>query len=498
MITRITLKRLPLENLKRKPFRTAALVIVVMMLTLAFFGGSLLSMNLRNGLRSMQERMGADLMVVPQDTGAKAEALLTNGGSNTFYFTNDIENLGSKADGISQVTAQTYISSLAAACCDEKVQIIGFNPATDFVITPWITSQFDGTLKDGEVVAGSNISVSGNNTIKLYGHEFPVAAQLGSTGTSLDNSVFVNMSTIPSIVSYSSSVGHTAIPAEYADKAVSAILIKVKDGYDAKQVSLNITKESGLEGLGFVYPGGVTATTKTNLDALVGYVTLFVAVFWIMGLIVLLAVFASAMNERKKEFAAYRIMGATRGTLIALIVKESALIGLVGGVIGIAGASLAVFPFNTLIRNIIRHHRFLRRVKQHGRKNDVVEHGEVAEQRLSLRDEPERRVAQLRELLVRQLGDVSAVDLDGAGRRLEQASDQIEQRAFAVAGTSDDGDQFALVHGEAHVVDGGETRAAPGEFTGQIIDLKHRHDESLPLAQREIGFGRGQLDRGDD
>ena len=60
MITRITLKRLPLENLKRKPFRTAALVIVVMMLTLAFFGGSLLSMNLRNGLRSMQERMGPD------------------------------------------------------------------------------------------------------------------------------------------------------------------------------------------------------------------------------------------------------------------------------------------------------------------------------------------------------------------------------------------------------------------------------------------------------
>lgn len=249
MITRITLKRLPLENLKRKPFRTAALVIVVMMLTLAFFGGSLLSMNLRNGLRSMQERMGADLMVVPQDTGAKAEALLTNGGSNTFYFTNDIENLVSKADGISRVTAQTYISSLAAACCDEKVQIIGFNPATDFVITPWITSQFDGTLKDGEVVAGSNISVSGNNTIKLYGHEFPVAAQLGSTGTSLDNSVFVNMSTIPSIISYSSSVGHAAIPAEYADKAVSAILIKVKDGYDAKQVSLNITKGSGLEGL---------------------------------------------------------------------------------------------------------------------------------------------------------------------------------------------------------------------------------------------------------
>ena len=82
-----------------------------------------------------------------------------------------------------------------------------------------------------------------------------------------------------------------------------------------------------------MYPGGVTATTKTNLDALVGYVTLFVAVFWIMGLIVLLAVFASAMNERKKEFAAYRIMGATRGMLNAIHLKESAMIGLLRGVI---------------------------------------------------------------------------------------------------------------------------------------------------------------------
>ncbi len=59
------------------------------------------------------------------------------------------------------------------------MQIIGFNPATDFVITPWITSQFDGTLNHGEVIAGANINVSDNNTIKLYGHEFPVAAQLG-------------------------------------------------------------------------------------------------------------------------------------------------------------------------------------------------------------------------------------------------------------------------------------------------------------------------------
>ena len=54
MTQHITLGGLPLVNLKRKPFRTAALTIVVAMLTVAFYGGSLLSMNLEAGLNSMQ------------------------------------------------------------------------------------------------------------------------------------------------------------------------------------------------------------------------------------------------------------------------------------------------------------------------------------------------------------------------------------------------------------------------------------------------------------
>ena len=348
-VPHITLAKLPLANLRRKPFRTSALVIVVVMLTVAFYGGALLSMNLNNGLNSMRERMGADLMVTPQNTETKAEALLTGNASSTFYFTNDIGAEVAKADGVSKSTVQTYISSLAAACCDEKVQIIGFNPDTDFVITPWMASQIDGTLRRGQVVAGSGINVSTEGTVKLYGHEFPVAAQLADTGTSLDNSVFVNMDTVPDIISYSARTGHAAIPEKYAGKAVSAVLVKVRDGYSARQVAANITKATGITSLGYVYPGGITATTKADLKAIIRYAAVFVVVFWAMGLIVMLAVFSSSMNERKREFAAYRILGATRATLVGIIVKESAIIGVLGGLIGISCASLAVLPFNGLI-----------------------------------------------------------------------------------------------------------------------------------------------------
>ena len=307
-------------------------------------------MNLNTGMTSMEKRLGADLMVVPQDTAQKAEALLTNGNPSTFYFTRDIATEVKQADGIEQASEQTYISSLAAACCDEKLQIIGYDPSTDFVIEPWVASQFKGTLEDGKMIAGANVNVSADGTIELYGRKWPVVAQLANTGTSLDNSVFINQATVPDMVAASSKVSKQVMPMEYADKAVSTVMIKVKQGYEAQTVAENIKRiDSRFADLGYVYPGGITANTKTSLTALVTYLKVFVAVIWVMGVIVLLAVFASSVNERKREFASLRIMGATRGMLNVIILKESAIIGLIGGVIGVGVASLVVFPFSSLI-----------------------------------------------------------------------------------------------------------------------------------------------------
>ena len=345
----ITLKRLPLENIKRKPLRTCALIVVAACLSAIFFGGSLLSMNLAQGLNSMRARMGADIMVIPNGTHTKAEALLTNGGSSTFYFTNDIENLVRRSLGVQKASAQTYISSLSAGCCAEKLQIIGFDPDSDFVIGPWIYSQHKKTLQKGEMIAGANVLVSYMHTVRLFGHQWPVVAQLAKTGTSIDNSVFVRRESVPQVVEYSTKVHHTAIPKEYAKKAISAVLVKVSKGYSAKQVAENIRKTTGIPSIGIVFPGGVTATTQANLGVFTRTLTFVIAVFWIVGLLVLIAVFATSVNERKKEFASLRILGATRKVLLGIVVRESATLGFVGGVIGVASASLILFPYSSLI-----------------------------------------------------------------------------------------------------------------------------------------------------
>ena len=345
----ITLKRLPLENLRRKPLRTAALIVVSACLSAIFFGGSLISMNLERGLNSMRERMGADIMVIPQGTHTKAEALLTNSGSSTFYFTNDIENLVRRSPGVQKASGQTFISSLSAGCCAEKLQIIGFDPDSDFVIGPWIYSQHKQKLQKGEMIAGANVIVSYMNTVRLFGHQWPVAAQLAKTGTSIDNSVFVRRESVPQVVEYSTKVGHTAIPKEYAKKAVSAVLVKVQKGYSAQEVAKNIRKTTGLSSIGIVFPGGITATTQANLGVFTRTLTFIIAACWLVGLLVLVAVFSTSVNERKKEFASLRILGTTRNMLLGVVVRESAILGLVGGVLGVASASLILFPYSSLI-----------------------------------------------------------------------------------------------------------------------------------------------------
>ena len=345
----ITLKRLPLENLKRKPLRTAALLVAAACLSAIFFGGSLISMNLAQGLNSMRARMGADIMVIPNGTHTKAEALLTNGGSSTFYFTNDIENLVRRSPGVQKASAQTYISSLSAGCCAEKLQIIGFDPDSDFVIGPWIYSQHKKTLHKGEMIAGANVLVSYKNTVRLFGHQWPVVAQLAKTGTSIDNSVFVRRESVPQVVEYSTKVHHTAIPKEYAKKAISAVLVKVRKGYSAKQVAQNIKKTTGLSSIGIVFPGGITATTQANLGVFTRSLTFIISACWIVGLLVLIVVFATSLNERKKEFASLRILGFTRKMLLGVATRESAILGFAGGVIGVASASLIIFPYSSLI-----------------------------------------------------------------------------------------------------------------------------------------------------
>lgn len=353
-VKHITLRALPVENLSQKPVRTTGLVIVVAVLSLIFFASSLLTINLGAGLESMQRRMGADIMVVPPGATAQTEQILVNSCPQTFYFHDDILGDIEKVKGVSQITAQTFISSFAAGCCQAKLQIIGFDPDTDFVVQPWIEEQFHERVQDGHIIVGANVHPSSDGKVRLFRHRFPVDGQLARTGTSYDNTVFVNRETVRLMRDYSAGIGTKTIAEDEVNSAISSVLINVTDRSKPEKVAERINAIPGLENVEFIYSSGLSSKVRDSMASITGYVWAFLGLFWITGMVILFAVFSSSANERKKELASLRIMGATRKMLISMLIKEATLVGIGGGLIGVSLAALLMYPFSNYIRQLLK------------------------------------------------------------------------------------------------------------------------------------------------
>jgi putative ABC transport system permease protein len=338
---------LSLNNLKARPVRTACLVIVAAVLAFTLFGGSLLTLNLRQGLTAMTKRFGADLMVVPQGAGEKAQSLLLNGGSDYFYFDSGITGRIAGTEGIACATPQFFLASLSTECCDEAVQIIAYDPATDFVIQPWIAEKYSDTVGDGQVVAGSRISLRADGSVKLFNHEYPVAAQLSSSASGLDTSIFMTMNTMRHLIGRAHAEKYNFLADKYGDDAISAVLVKADPSKNTERLAYTIRREH--EGVEVLVSQGIFARLSETLSGFVQYIRIFSTVLWILAVIVLAAVFSGSVHERKKEFALLRIFGATRKKLAGMVLSESSLAGITGAAAGIVLAGLAVFPFSALI-----------------------------------------------------------------------------------------------------------------------------------------------------
>ena len=186
------------KNIKRRPFRSFGMMLIIMTLTVVLFAGSYTVLSLKRGLSSYSARLGADIVVVPNSSkghGSVDDILLQGITGNYYMSKKDCEKI-EEIEGIEAISTQFFLTSAKASCCSTKVQIVGFDPDTDFSIMPWISESYSETIDDGDLIAGANIGVPADKTITFYGEEYKVAAQLGKTGTGLDSAVFVNMNTV--------------------------------------------------------------------------------------------------------------------------------------------------------------------------------------------------------------------------------------------------------------------------------------------------------------
>lgn len=345
----MNIQKLPFRNLRRRPVRTGAMVLLVLFLAFSIFSGSVVVTSLRRGLDSLETRLGADIIVVPDSAKSKVNlnTMMVQGVPGYFYMDKSYFDKVSQIDGIEQITAQYYLASVSAGCCSIPVQLVGFDPETDFSIQPWIRQSIAKELGDQDILIGCNIENQPGGTITFYGVDCKVAGQLDETGTELDNAVYANANTIKTLIQASEDLGMNVLTQSDPDTLISSILIKVKDGYSIEGVMNDINVH--VRRVQAVQTKQMLSGVAQGLTHVSDIVRLLIAAVWVLALIIMIIAFSMLVNERKKEFAVLRVIGTSRRQLSGIVRKESLWIGLLGGLLGIGVSALFVFPFSGLI-----------------------------------------------------------------------------------------------------------------------------------------------------
>lgn len=345
----LSTRRIASANLAQKPFRSLSLALVVAIFAFMLFAGSMISANLQSGISSLSARMGADLLVVPQGSGKKMESVLLRAEPSTFYIDESVLDVVKDIPTVAQASGQLFISSLDAQCCTVKVQLIGIDQSTDFVVEPWLRKAVDRPLTGNEVIVGDYIFGEIGSEIMFYNQKFTIVGRLEPSGMGFDSSVFMSMEAARRIA-------HIASPdmGNKVDKAYSSILVRVKPGVDPISISDEVLDRMGLKAnVNFVFASNMMSDTSAKLQNIVTVMYSAAAGVWLVAALVMFVVFFFAFNERQKEFATLRALGASKSKVIAIVMTESFLMSLAGTVVGMLFGWLFLEVFSVSIAKAI-------------------------------------------------------------------------------------------------------------------------------------------------
>ena len=299
-------------------------------------------------------------MVVPSEasTWVTEREILFTGAPISSYMESGMADQIAQVKGVKRVTEQFFGQTIAAECCStgKETRIIGFDPASDWVILPFADHRVDH-LDEGEIIVGHYANTFPDGTGKLLGHDVKVVAQLVETGSNLDYSILMDIDQLRAISGENEAFQHIWDKYGEPEGLISTVLVDLDD--DAVS-SLTINEIRRLGDISAFRRSDVVADSRGTLDV-VFTIMLAAGIFLaIATLLQFVARFISSVWERKSELALYRALGATVSKLKVAICGEAFAItgvgSLCGAVLGIGLYYLAyaflqrldAFPFSAV------------------------------------------------------------------------------------------------------------------------------------------------------
>ncbi len=321
------------------------------MICFAFVAGTLvftyfLVGGTRNSFDVGISRMGADLMVVPQGEGSQGETVILTGKPSTFFFNSSIVDQVRAIEGVDAASSQIYIATLKdAPCCSMPVQLIGFDPSTDFTISPWLNRELGRQLAPNEVIVGSRIIGDIGSNLKFYGHNFTIAARLEPTGMGTDVSVFIRADDAYTMAEQSAAVGATPLSLQRGQ--ISAVLVRVEKSTDPSAVASKI--QAQISGTQVVTSNALIERVMTQLSSASELLYVTTAAVAVVSIPLVAVVSTMAASERRREIGLLRAMGANKAFVFRVIFSEGVFLAVVGGLAGVVGSVVILYSFERLI-----------------------------------------------------------------------------------------------------------------------------------------------------
>ena len=344
----ITLYTLALQNLRRKPYRAVVIGLCVAVATGSLFAVTIVLRGVQHSLTVGRARLGADLIIVPDGYELPAQEAFITGQPSTFYMLGDLNGNIAALPGVKQTSAQVFVETLSnASCCIGEFFLVGFEPETDFTISPWLATHLDGeTLGDFDIIVGDRILLREGETVIFYGTAFSVVGVLEKTGMGIDQTIYIPMEGMRSMIASSGELAEEALTV--TPDEISSILVSVAPNADVLDVAERI--EANLDNAKVFTAAQLNQAVGNQLQGVLGVTFGVTIAMWLMSLLTIGLVFSLTVNERQRELGILRAMGAQRQAIFRLVMGEAGLLTGLGGLVGLASAVILLAGFSRLIQ----------------------------------------------------------------------------------------------------------------------------------------------------
>jgi len=347
---KITIKQIAFKNLKYQYFRTIILFILLVVTTVALFLGDFITESMSEGITKTAERIGADIIVVPDTFVSSVENALFLGKPCTVNFDSAWLDKIAAVDGVEKVSSQLYLSSLSSECCDNPMQLIAFDINSDFTVAPWLSKDGISTLGENEIILGSNMKKQVGDAVKYFGRKFTVVDILEEAGMGYDSCAFISYDAAYQIAN--DPIYKYLLPLGSDGQVISMVLLDIQEGYDLSQVKSNIEAKYGEDDITVFSTNELLNKFSDSLNNIKTYGNLIKGLFLLLSATSLYAIFSMSVDLRRHEFGSMLSIGVSRKQIIQILVCEMFYVVVFASLFGIAIVCGIIIPFHAQLKNM--------------------------------------------------------------------------------------------------------------------------------------------------